>query len=349
MGDKSAADSAVSLGIAAAGGIQVFKLFRGLRHRATHPTMEDPGKDLVRRQQLAAALTAALAAIAIIGLFAWLGTIAIIPAVVIVLLAIIVSVAIALWLRLIAERRRRAVRYVICEDDYADAPRQIKSTMRRISQSARSVQDGQAHQRRMFGDLNIGEIVYGAAERAILSSELAAGARDLRPDAESTDQALLDEVNEQIRAIKDELAAVEATFKRSAKSAEDLSRQVTEPERQRAAEQARRSAASAASDRRERARTHLEELSLQARGTSAPESDNVIVRIESVAAGYDEATQVSDRVLNGLDELVNVNADAGAPTASSTRDTVAKAAKLTASAAKWSAAAAKSNSKKFRK
>jgi HK97 family phage major capsid protein len=158
---------------------------------------------------------------------------------------------------------------------------------------------------------------------------------------------LLDEVNEQIRAIKDELAAVEAAFKRSAKTAEQLSERVTEPARQRAAEHDRQAAAAAARERRDRARTHLEEVSQRARSAPASESDNVIDRIDSVAAGYNEARHVSDRVLNRPGEFVNVESDADTPPASS-RDTVKKAVKFTASAAKWSAAAAKSSAEKFK-
>lgn len=349
MGDKSSGESAVSLGIAAVGGIQVFRLFRRLRHRATHPSMEDPGKDLLRWQQLAAAAIAVLVAIAIVGLFAWLGPIAIISAVAIVLVAIVVSVAIALWLWLVAERRRRSVRYVICEDDYADAPRQIKATMRRICHSAKSVQVSQAHQRDMFGDLSVDEVVYGAAQRAILSSELAAAMRDLRPDAASSDQTLLDEANEQIRAIKDELAAVEAAFKRSAKTAEQLSKHVTEPERQRAAERDRLRAESAARERREGARAHLEEVSQQAEIAPVSEFDNMIDRIESVAAGYNDARDASDRVLNGPSATADRASSSDVPSAGSTRDSAKKAAKLTASAAKWSATAAKSSVERLKK
>lgn len=349
MGDKSSVESAVSLGIAAVGGIQVFRLFRRLRHRATHPSMEDPGKDLLRWQQLAAAATAVLAAIAIVGLFAWLGPIAIIPAVAIVLLAMVVSVAIALWLWLVAERRRRAARYVICEDDYADAPRQIKATMRRICQSAKSVQVSQAHQRDMFGDLSLDEVVYGAAERAISSSELSAAMRDLRPDAASSDQSLLDEANQQIRAIKDVLAAVEAAFTRSAKTAEQLSKHVTEPERQRAAERDRLRAESAARERRERARTHLEEVSEQAKMTPVSEPGNMIDRIESVAAGYVDARDASDGVLNRPSATADCESSSDTPPASSTRDSAKIAAKFTASAAKRSATAAKSSVERLKK
>lgn len=349
MGERSSVDSAVSVGVAVVGGVQLYRVIQRLRHRATHPTMEDPGKDLMHWLQLAAIGLAAISAISIVGLFVWLGPVAFILAVVIGLVAIVAWAAVGLCLWLAAERRRRAVRYVICEADYADAPRQIKSTMRRIYRSAESVQSSPAHHLEMFGDLSVTDVVYSAAERAILSSELAAGARDLRPDAQASDQTLLDDVNEQIRAIKDELAVVDATFKRSAKSAEKLSQRVSEPERRRATEQAKQTAAAAASDRRERARAHLEEVSLRVKSTPAAASDDVMERIDAVAAGYDEATHVSNRVLNEPSDRADSDSNTEAPPASTTRDTVAKAAKFTASAAKWSVSAAKSSTDKFKK
>lgn len=347
MGENTSADALVSAGVAAVGSVQILRLFQRLRHRAIHPAMEDPGKDLMRWLQFAAIGFGAVAVIASAGLLAWLGPVAIILAVIICLVGIVAWLVAAAGLWLTAERRRRAVRYVICEDDYADAPRQIKSTMRRIYRGAQSVRDSQAHQRDMFGDLSLDEAVYGAAERAILSSELSAGIRDLRPDAQSSDQALLDDANQQIRVIKDELAAVEATFKRGAKSAEKLSQRVTEPERQYAAEQTRQHAASAANERREQARARLEEASLRASSVHRLETDTVSDQINAVAEGYDEARQVSDRVLDRPSVSASHKSDADA--AGSTRDAIVKAAKLTVGAAKWSASAAKSGAERFKK
>lgn len=349
MGERSSVDSAISLSVTAVGGVQLFRLVQRLRHRATHPDMEDPRKDLARQLQLVAIGLAAATAIATGGLVTWLGPVAVLLAIVVGLVAIVAGFAIALWLWLAAERRRRALRYVICEDDYSDAPRQIKSTMRRIYRSAQSVRTSQAHQRNMFGDLSLDEVVYRAAERAILSSELAAAARDLRPDAKSSDQTLLDEANDQIRAIKDELAAVEATFKRSAEIAEDLSQRVTEPDRSRATENARQDAAFEARERGERARTRLEEISMRVNTATTLQPDFVGDRIDSVAAGYYEATKVSDQVLDGPSETINRSSDAQLPTTDGTRDAAMKAARLTSGVAKWTGATAKSTAEKFRK
>ncbi|WP_396908636.1 hypothetical protein [Mycolicibacterium sp.] len=349
MAERSSVETAASLAAAGVGGYQLFRLVQRLRHRATHPDMVDPGKDLVRWLQWVACGLAAAVALVAVALFAWLGPVAIILVVVCVLAAVVAGVVAAGWLWVVAEQRRRACRYVLCEEDYADAPRQIKSTMRRIYRSARSVRSGAAHQQDMFGDLSLDQVVYAAAERAILSSELSAGIRDLRPDAKAADQALIENVNEQIRAIKDELASVEATFKRSARTADNLSERITEPERRRAAEHAKEAAEAAASDRRERARTRLEEVSMRADATLDLSHGDVEDRIDAVAAGYDEAKQVSDQILNDLNGVQAPRADTRNDSATTTRDSVRKAAKFTAGqAAKLSAAVAKASGDKLK-
>ena len=208
MAERSSVDTAASLVTVGVGGFLLFQLVQRLRYRATRPGMEDPGGQLVRRLQWVTVALAAVVAIAAVGLLAWLGPVAVILVVFCVVIAVVGGIAAAILLWLAAEQRRRTCRYVICEADYANAPRQIKAALRRIYKSARSVRSGAAYQRDMFGDLGIDQVVYSAAERAILSSELAAAARDLRPDAKASDQALLDDVNEQIRTIKDELASI---------------------------------------------------------------------------------------------------------------------------------------------
>ncbi len=349
MVERSSIDTAASLAAAGIGGHQLFRIFQRLRHRATHPDMEDPGKQLMHWVQWVALGLAATVVAASVALLTWLGPVAIILVVAALLVAVVVWIIVALGLWSVAEQRRRDARYVICEADYADAPRQIKSTMRRIYRSAQSVRSGPAYQRDMFGDLSLDQVVYSAAERAILSSELAAGARDLRPDATAGDQTLLDGVNKQIGAIKGELATVEAAFKRSGKTAETLSARITEPERQRAAEQARTNAAAAAADRRERARTRLEEVSMRANVTTDLGHVDVEDRIGAVAAGYAEAKQVSDETLNDLNGVKAHEADAPNTSSSNARDSVLRVAKFTAGqAAKWSTLAAKAGADKLK-
>lgn len=295
------------------------------------------------------ALIAVVALIAA-GLFYWLGPAAIVLVIGCALLALLLWAVVSMWLWLRAEQQRRAARYVICEADYEDAPRQIKSSMRRIYRSARAVRAGHAYQGDMFGELGLDHLVYSAAERAVLSSELAAAVRDLRPDAKRSDHSLLHDADAQVASIKDELASVEAMFKRSATTADNLSERITEPERRRAAQVAEEEAATAADDRRRQALRRLEDVSTRANAGTDLEHSQVEDRIAAVAAGYDDITEVSDRILG--DVSVNVpapNGDDGSPPSSRTRDSAVRAAKFTAGkTAKWSASAAKAGTEKIK-
>jgi hypothetical protein len=287
-------------------------------------------------------------AIAALALIARLGPVAIILVVVCALVALLVWATLALVLWSAAEQRRRASRYVICEADYADAPRPIKSTMRRIYRSAQSMRSGRAYQSDMFGDLGLDHLVYSAAEQAILSAELSAATRDLWPDAKSNDRALLDEANAQIQVIKDELAAVEVTLKRSSKTAAKLSESMMAPERQRVAEQAREQAATAAADRRERARSRLEEVNARANMRFDVEYGGVEDKVRAVAAGYEEVRQVAEGILGG-NEGSKSRRDEVAEDSNTVRDAVFRAAKVTAGkATRFSVATAKAGADKLK-
>ncbi len=237
MSENSSGGALVPLVGAGIGGIYLVRVIQRLRHRAVNPDMEDPGQRFVRWLPWVPFVLFAGVAIAAVALIAWLGPVAIIFVVACALVALLAWATLAFVLWSAAEQRRRASRYVICEADYTDAPRPIKSTMRGIYRSAQLMRSGRAYQSDIFGDLGLDHVVYSAAERAILSSELCAAARDLRPDAEPNDRALLDDANAQIQAIKEELAEIEATLKRSSKTDDKLSKSMIEPERQRAAEQ----------------------------------------------------------------------------------------------------------------
>ncbi len=331
------------------GGYSAVRLVQQLRHRAIHPDMDDPGNRYLRWSPWIPAILLAVVAAAAIALFIGLGPIAILP------VAICVAVAIVLWaiasasLWLMADRQRRSVRYAICEADYTDAPRQIKLTMRRIYRSAGSLKAGQAYQRDMFGDLGLDHAVYSAAERAIHSAELATAIRDLRPDAVPSDRILLEDARAQIRAITQELSAVEATLKRGAKAADKLSERIVEPERQRAAETARETAAAAAKERRDQACSRLEEVCARADTALGVQHDGVEERIVAVAAGYDEARQISDKALGNATQVVPSAGNATRDSHESAHDVALRAAKFTAGrAAKWSTAAAKASAQKLK-
>jgi hypothetical protein len=164
--------------------------------------------------------------------------------------------------------------------------------------SVRGITEGrQAYQRDMFGDLGLDHAVYSAAERAIHSAELATAIRDLRPDAVPSDRILLEDARAQIRAITQELSAVEATLKRGAKAADKLSERIVEPERQRAAETARETAAAAAKERRDQACSRLEEVCARADTALGVQHDGVEERIVAVAAATTRPARFQTRRL----------------------------------------------------
>jgi hypothetical protein len=299
MAENSSGGGLINVVAAGIGSIYIIRLIQRLRRRATNPNIADPGRRYIKwLPWIPAALIAVLAAV-VIALFAIVDPLfaVVLSMVIALLLAVVGLVAIAGTLAT-AEDQRRAQGYVVCEDDYADAPRQIKATMRRIYRSARTIRSGHANQRNMFGDLGLEQVVYSAAERAIVASNLAAAVRDLKPEAKASDRKLLDDANSKIRAIRDELTAVEATLKRATGAAEALSASVTEPERKREAAQAKAEVTAAAEDRAERARTRLIDATLRADATPEFGHADLEDRVTAVAAGYAEVKNISDATLD---------------------------------------------------
>lgn len=331
------------------GGIYVFRIVQRLRYRAVHPDMDDPGRTLLRWLPWIPVALAAVMVLVAIGLFNWLGPAALLLVIACVLLALLIGAAagVGIWLR--ADQRRRVAGYVICEADYAIAPRQIKSTMRRIYSSANSVRTGQAYKEGIFGELGLEQLVFSAAERAMLCSQLRATTEELYPGLKTADRALIADVDTQITAIKQELSEVEQALKNSAGTASALSKRITEPERQRAAQKTNDEAAAADHAARAAARKRVEDA--RSRATMAPslEPTDVEERISAVAAGYDEAAGITDRILGNIDNKVTENANTKESSARSSRGTAARAARFTADqAAKWSAVAAKAGVEKIK-
>jgi hypothetical protein len=290
----SAAGNAIALVGIGARGFILFRAFQQLCRRAVNPDMKDPGAKLTRRLPWIFPVTfAVVIAVGIATVWAWGTVVGVALTLASALIMAIAGVALAAYLWLAAEDFRRQEGYVVCEADYADAPRQIKATMRRIYRSAREVRAGRAHQDGMFGELELDRLVFSAGEQAILSSQGAAGIRDLKPDAEDADRDLIADAEAQIQAITAHLVEVEKTLKRSASAAGHLSEKISEPEKRRAEQRAADEAQSAAQDRRRRALEKLEEVAAKAKAKVPVEATDIEERIAAVAAGYDEATQVS--------------------------------------------------------
>lgn len=195
--------------------------------------MKDPGTKLTRwLSWIPLGSVAVVAAIGVAAVWAW-GIFGVLLTIACALVVVVVATVVAAYLWLAAEDYRRKAGYIICEADYDSAPRQIKSTMRRIYRSARTVRTGRAHQDGMFGELELERLVFTAAQQAVLSSDVSAGIRDLKPDAGPADRELIADADAQIKEIADHLVEVEARLKRTASTASRLSETVAEPERRR--------------------------------------------------------------------------------------------------------------------
>lgn len=342
MAENSSFETGGSLLAAGVGGFYLVRLVQRMRYRAAHPDMADPGARFADWVPRVPAILMAIVIVAAVALFAWLGPVAIVLVAICVVVSIVLCALIMLMLWSAADQRRRANRYVICEMDYAAAPHAIKSTMRRIYRSAASLRSGHANQSGMFGDLGLDGLVYFAAERAIVSSELAGSVRELKSDAKSADRELLDNATKQIQVIKDELSEVEGALKRSADKASTLSVRLVEPERVRAASAAKEEAEAAAAERRDRARAKLEEASLRAEMRMDLGHNDVGVRVAAVDCGYTEAKRISDCALDGKPVADLPDEEGAQQPATTARAAVAKAAIVGAgNAAKFTAVSAK--------
>ena len=290
---NSTGDGFTTAVVAGAGGIYLYRRIRELRRRAVNPDVQDPGPRFrLVANLLLAILGAALIALAVFAVRAWGGW-GVILAVVLVLGAAIGYALGAAWIWISVEQRRQAAGYVISEAQYRSAPRQIKSSMRRIYSSAASLEGARATQAGMFGGLELQRLVYGAAERALVSAELAAALNDLTLGADSEDAATRKVANEKIQDIQNYLAEVEDTLNRSSKKAEVLSRRLAEPERQQAQRVHAEREATASADRRDRARATVEEATARAAAESDHDPASVEAKIDAVIAGYDEVVGLS--------------------------------------------------------
>jgi len=344
MAQKTRAGTAVDLVTVGFAGYSLIRVIQQVRNRATHPNMADPGRRYLMWLPWVLGAVVLLVVVGAVALFATADPVlATIATVIGALVWMAVGLVIALWLWLTAEGQRRTQKYVICEAHYAHAPRQIRSAMRRIYALARSVRTGHANQSEIFGDLGLQQLVYTAAQRAIVASEVASSVRDLRPDAMAADRALIDDANDKIRVIGEELSGVEATLKRASGAADTLSQRIPRPqqplqdpaaERLRAVAERRAEAVAAKDGRRDRARKRLEDAT--ARAEETPDFGHVDVeeRINAVAAGYEEAEQISEKILRGprlpSDTTEGESNSATDQTGGSIRDGFFRAARFTA-------------------
>lgn len=130
--------------LAAAGLYFVVRFILKWRRKAQHPSMVDPARRLMTSLRIVPpVLLVALVTVNVLAVAIWrlVAAITLIAIDALALIAAGVGVLVV-WER--AERLRRTTGYVISELEYPAAPRQVKSAMRKIFRSARSIRAGRA-------------------------------------------------------------------------------------------------------------------------------------------------------------------------------------------------------------
>ncbi|TXH16587.1 MAG: hypothetical protein E6R06_30650 [Mycobacterium sp.] len=196
------------------------------------------------------------------------------------------------------ESRQRKYEYLICADDYVEAPQPIQTKMRKIFESAESLRDNRAHRDGMFGDLDIDRVLYSASEQAVNAATLNVAKRKLQSVPGSVDEDGLRRARAGLHKIGRQLDQVEAELSRAATAANSLSTKIIAAEK--ACEQAAKDSEATVRRDQKRADAHrlLDNAVMQTRSTSRIDTGGIGDHVESVAAGYDDATKITDKVLD---------------------------------------------------
>lgn len=336
--ESSGADLLMALPL----GLPVYALYTFLsyRWRAVHPGRRDPGVWMlpIAVAGWLAVLTAVVAANAVA--FDTQGHDALFPAIALDIVAAIGLVALAVFLWEYVESRRRRSGYVITVVNYMHAPRQVHTSMRRIYNSARSMRRGRAYQDGMFGDIELDELVYSAAEGAVLSSELNDVISGLRNGSAQKDRDTVAQAKRELVQIRKHLEEVEARLARAAKHADQLSVRLNGPEPSRPSRPQPRPQQGAqvgpsAVERRAAARRKADEVAARLAVYNKVDAVGVEERVGGVVAGYEEVEAVVQEVFLGPrlpqpEPPVTPVGDENSGRASSARAAAWRAAKWTA-------------------
>lgn len=354
MGTGTSGNDGTSLFLAATGAIFVFRIYREIQTRVVQPGGQDPARPLKWLLICGVPVLAIGIVVANVIAFKAFGVDALILAILLDVIGLIglTCLAGALWTA--AELQRRQTGYVISEHSYLAAPRSVKSSMRRVHKSARTVRGGRAHQAGMFGDFELDQVVYEAAQQAVVSAELTTAVDELQGAATTEDAEALKAAAGQLDEILHYLQDVDASLKRAASTASKLSEDIARPAQERVARKLAADAAAAKAKRREQARARLDDVAVRAAARPVANGGDVEDRVTAVHAGYTEARSVSDAVLHGRpaipqEQKAESTAAAEEDRHRAAREAVWKATKLSAGkAGKFSVAAAKAGSEKIR-
>lgn len=229
---------------------------------------------------------------------------ALLPAIWLDILAAIGLVALAVFLWEYVESRRRRSGYVITVVNYMHAPRQVHTSMRRIYSSARSMRRARAYQDGMFGDIELDQLVYSAAEGAVLSSELNDVILGLKDESAQEDRERVAQAKRELEQVRQHLTEVEATLARAARQAKQFSVRLFGPEparppRPQQRTQQRPQVGPSPLERRAAARRKADDVAARLVAYNKVDAVGVEERVGGVVAGYEEVEAVVQEVFLG--------------------------------------------------
>ncbi len=205
-----------------------------------------------------------------------------------------------------AEWKRRETCYRITSAEFWFSPKSVRKPMRGIFDSGEALASTSAFKAGLVDRVALHDAIFTAAESAVDAKKIRAGLREL---STSGNHDLIKPAQSALTAIEDSLTAIEADLRQAAAEAASLSTKLPAPPPARETPPA-----PSRSERRDQLRE--ERLAEQRRAAAvealkastartaarAPAQENEITdAVSGVAAGYEEATRITHRVLHGPD------------------------------------------------
>lgn len=153
----------------------------------------------------------------------------------------------------------------------------------------------------MFGDVDVDSVLYSAALQVVQTSTINAPLRKLKAHAGPDDEDAVRRGRDALDRIGEQLDKIEADLRAAARDGKHLSKQLAATDRARIVESLDEQAAERHREAGARARAAVDDAIARAGVESAGDTTTIADRVAVVAAGYDEARQVSHGVLRTKD------------------------------------------------
>jgi hypothetical protein len=206
-----------------------------------------------------------------------------------------------------AYAQRRKSKYVICELDYRGAPRASKTTMRQIYRSERRLTGSHALQSSVLGEVEVGRLVYSAAEHAVAAADVNRSLRQLKPAADAEDRSAIEDAESALADLQQYLAEVEQALKNAAGTAEATRTEASNPPVFRGRQGPLPYAEEAA---RHDVRAKVSESVAASRTKIKVDTAEFTDQVSAMSYGYQESQRISRNALHGPD----LTPDPAAPT-----------------------------------